>query len=84
MAAAVPQRHRGEFMADRIIKLSCRQVMRLLSDFLEGKLDSRISTHLCQHTKRCDTCRLALDSARHTLATYFTTGAEPVLPGRPR
>ncbi len=54
-------------------QLRCRQVRRLLSTYLEGRLDTATTQHFHHHTAQCGACRLTLNSALTTLLVYFST-----------
>ena len=48
-------------------ELACRDVVELLSDYLEGALDPTTSAHLETHLAGCDGCTMILDQLRETV-----------------
>lgn len=56
--------------------MSCIDVMRRLTDYLQGNLADREATTLYRHVARCEDCRLVVRSARDTLDTYFTVNQD--------
>ena len=50
--------------------------MRELSSYLEGDIEGAVLTDLEIHLKRCDDCRLIVDTTRKTIEIYCK--AEPV------
>ncbi len=64
-------------MASSLSRLDCRRVLHHLTDLLEDKLDAEVKGQVHDHMIHCKTCRMALESARETLATYFATGPDP-------
>lgn len=62
--------------------MSCIEVMRKLTDYLQGDLKMDEAATVDRHVARCRKCRLVLSSASETLRTYFpadeeTPAAEP-------
>jgi predicted anti-sigma-YlaC factor YlaD len=64
-------------MATGVSRLDCRKALHHLSDLLEDRLDVEAKGQVYDHMIRCKTCRMALDLAKETLATYFTPDADP-------
>jgi predicted anti-sigma-YlaC factor YlaD len=56
--------------------VNCKGVIHELSSYLEGDLDVTILTDLEIHLKRCEDCRLIVDTTRQTIEIYCK--AEPV------
>lgn len=44
----------------------CRQVVELVTDYLEGALDEQVRTRFEQHLAGCDDCTRYLDQVRLT------------------
>ncbi len=63
-------------MTTGLSRLDCRKALHHLSDLLEDRLDVDVKGQVYDHMIRCKTCRMALDSARETLATYFTSDGD--------
>ena len=56
--------------------MNCKGVIRELSSYLEGDLETTVLTDLEVHLKRCEDCRLIVDTTRKTIEIYCK--AEPV------
>ena len=56
--------------------MSCIEVMRKLTDYLQGNLESDEATTVHRHVTRCRRCRLVFHSASETLRTYFAADEE--------
>jgi predicted anti-sigma-YlaC factor YlaD len=56
--------------------VNCKGVIRELSSYLDGDLETAILTDLEVHLKRCEDCRLIVDTTRKTIEIYCK--AEPV------
>ena len=56
--------------------MNCKGVIRELSSYLDGDLETTILTDLEVHLNRCDDCRLIVDTTRKTIEIYCK--AEPV------
>jgi predicted anti-sigma-YlaC factor YlaD len=54
-------------MAERV--LSCREVVELVTDYLEGALGADDVAAFEQHLELCDGCRLYVDQMRITIET---------------
>ena len=64
-------------MATELSRLDCRKALHHLSDLLDDRLDGHLKEQVYDHMIRCKTCRMALDLAKDTLATYFNPDTEP-------
>ena len=51
--------------------MSCIEVMRKLTDYLQGTLDTDEANSVRRHVEHCRRCDLVLHSAYETLRTYF-------------
>ena len=49
--------------------LSCREIVELVTDYLEGELDAQTSTALEVHLELCPGCARYLEQIRETVAT---------------
>jgi len=61
------------------IALNCKETIRFICEYLEGRLGSGVEQDIRRHLGQCKDCRMVLDAARNTLVTYFNAEAE-VLP----
>jgi predicted anti-sigma-YlaC factor YlaD len=56
--------------------MNCKGVIRELSSYLDGDLETAVLTDLEIHLQRCEDCRLIVDTTRRTIEIYCN--AEPV------
>ncbi len=56
--------------------MNCRGVIRELSSYLDGDLPPSLLAELEIHLKRCEDCRLIVDTTRKTIEIYCN--AEPI------
>lgn len=56
--------------------MNCLQVMKKLTDYLQGQLPGTEAHQLHAHVSRCEDCRFVLDSALRTIDLYFTVDAD--------
>jgi len=50
--------------------LVCREVIRKLSEYLDGELDPALAEELARHLEHCEDCRLVVDTTRKTIELY--------------
>ena len=50
-----------------MIEISCREVRRELSNYLEGDVSSELRERLESHLNSCDGCRAVYDGVRNVL-----------------
>ncbi len=62
----------------RVAKLTCKETIRLICEFLDGRLSPGVEKDIRQHLEHCKNCSLVLDAARKILVTYFDMGSTPV------
>jgi len=67
------------FRQPPISATSCREVVELVTAYLEGTLDARAARRVDVHLARCEGCRIYLEQIRNTVATL----ASAELPGLP-
>jgi hypothetical protein len=51
--------------------MSCKETIRLMCEFIEGRLTPTVAHEVSMHLSRCQNCRLVLEAAEHTLEIYF-------------
>lgn len=54
----------------------CKEVIRQLSEYLDGELDPAVVQELTRHLEHCEDCGLVVDTTRKTVELYCNT--EPV------
>jgi len=57
--------------------MSCKDTIRLICEYLEGKLPAKVSAEMLGHIDHCNNCRVVLEAAEQTLEVYFDRQAEP-------
>jgi anti-sigma factor RsiW len=58
--------------------MTCRQVVELMTDYLEGVLSQADRARFEQHLEGCDGCRAYLAQLRMTRTVLGRLGVEPV------
>lgn len=61
----------------RTTKLTCKETIRLICEYLDGRLSPGVAGELRMHLDDCKNCRMVLDAAQKTLATYFDSYRPP-------
>jgi len=72
-------RHWGEGMS-----LTCKATIRLICEYLEGRLAPEVAGEVQRHLSYCQNCRTVFDAAALTLEVYFDREMEPVSADRSR
>ena len=49
------------------MELSCEQVIREISDYIEADLDPRLRADITVHLKECNHCRAVYDGTRNVI-----------------
>jgi len=63
-------------------ELACRDVVELLSDYLDGALDPGTRAHVEAHLSGCDGCTMVLDQLRETVRRSGGLTDEAVSPAQ--
>jgi anti-sigma factor RsiW len=50
--------------------LKCKDVVRELSNFLDGELDGALVAEVERHLAHCEDCQLIVDTTRKTIQVY--------------
>ena len=56
----------------------CKQVIRQLSEFLEGELAHELAEDLSRHLEHCEDCKIVVDTCRKTIEIYCNTEPLPL------
>ena len=56
--------------------MTCRETVRLICEYLEGRLSPSVANVVSRHLARCADCHLVLEAAQQTLDVYFDGHAE--------
>ena len=51
--------------------MTCRETVRLICEYLEGRLSPGVAAVVSRHLDRCANCHLVLQAAQKTLDVYF-------------
>jgi hypothetical protein len=51
--------------------MSCKETIRLMCEFIEGRLTPVVARDVSMHLSHCENCTLVLEAAEHTLEIYF-------------
>jgi hypothetical protein len=51
--------------------MTCRETVRLICEYLEGRLSPSVALIVKRHIGRCENCHLVLQAAEQTLEVYF-------------
>lgn len=60
--------------------LSCREMVELVTDYLEGRLDDTDRERFEAHVAECDACTLYIEQMRMTIAALGRIPAETISP----
>ena len=55
----------------------CRELLKDLSDYVDGDLDETLCLEIEHHMAECDNCRVVVDTLRRTVDLYHTLPPEP-------
>ena len=56
--------------------MTCKEIIRQLSEYLDGELDPALIVSLERHLEHCDDCRLVVDTTRKTIE--ISCNSDPV------
>ena len=57
--------------------MSCKDTIRLICEYLEGRLSPPVAGEMLRHMDHCKNCAVVLEAAQRTLEVYFDREAEP-------
>jgi predicted anti-sigma-YlaC factor YlaD len=64
--------------------MTCKATIRLICEYLEGRLAPEVASEVQRHLSFCENCRTVFDAAALTLEVYFERDVEPVAADRSR
>lgn len=64
--------------------MTCRATIRLICEYLEGRLAPEVASETQHHLSRCQNCRTVFDAAVLTLEVYFDRKVDQVSVRQPR
>jgi predicted anti-sigma-YlaC factor YlaD len=53
------------------MNMTCKATIRLICEYLEGRLTPEVAGEIQRHLSSCDNCRTVFDAATLTLEVYF-------------
>ena len=56
----------------------CRELLKDLSDYVDGDLDETLCLVIEHHMAECDNCRVVVDTLRKTVLLYRALPPEPM------
>ncbi len=56
----------------------CKEVIRKLSEYLDGELDPVLAEQLTRHLEHCEDCGLVVDTTRKTIEMYCDSEPAPL------
>ena len=71
-------------MSEHIHSQQCKQLLGILSDYIDGELQAELCSIIEQHLLECDNCRIVVDTLRKTVELYRQTSGPAELPGSVR
>jgi len=58
--------------------LTCKEVIRKLSEYLDRELDPVLAEQLTRHLEHCEDCGLVVDTTRKTIEMYCNSEPAPL------
>ena len=59
---------------------SCKDLLRSISEYVDGDLASELCAELEQHLAGCENCRIVVDTLRKTVYLVHANTEQPTLP----
>jgi predicted anti-sigma-YlaC factor YlaD len=59
------------------MSMTCKATIRLICEYLEGRLAPEVASEIQRHLAQCKNCRTVFDAAALTLETFFDRELEP-------
>ena len=58
--------------------MNCQEVVRQLSEYLDGELEADLIQSLEQHLSQCHDCRIIVDTTRKTIEIFCNSESLPL------
>ncbi len=58
--------------------MTCKEVIRKLSEYLDRELDPSLAEELHRHMEHCEDCAMVVDTTRKTIEIYCHTEPLPL------
>ncbi len=62
------------------MSMTCKATIRLICEYLEGRLAPEVASEIQRHLAQCKNCRAVFDAAALTLEIFFDRELEPSTP----
>jgi predicted anti-sigma-YlaC factor YlaD len=59
------------------MSMTCKATIRLICEYLEGRLAPEVASEIQHHLGQCKNCRTVFDAAALTLEIFFDRELEP-------
>ena len=66
------------------MNMTCKATIRLICEYLEGRLAPQVASEVQRHLADCDNCRGVFDAAALTIEVHFDKEAEAVVTNQTR
>ena len=66
------------------MSMTCKATVRLICEYLEGRLTPQVASEVQRHLAVCNNCRAVFDAATLTLEVYFDREADSPVTHRSR
>lgn len=60
--------------------MECEELIRYLSDYIDGDLDEELTDAAREHLATCENCSVVLDTTQKTIALYRLNGRKQQIP----
>jgi predicted anti-sigma-YlaC factor YlaD len=60
--------------------VKCKDVIREISDYLDGALEPEVLAELQRHLEHCEDCRLVVDTTKKTIQVFCNSEPAPLDP----
>ena len=58
--------------------MKCKEVIRELSEYLDGELDPTLAEEVMRHLEHCEDCGIVVDTTRRTIEMYCNMEPAPL------
>jgi len=73
-----------QFSGGLLMSMTCKATIRLICEYLEGRLAPQVASEVQRHLGQCANCRTIFDAAALTLEVYFDREVESEEPHHSR
>jgi hypothetical protein len=74
----------GRLASGAVVSMTCKATIRLICEYLEGRLAPEVAGEVQRHLSSCQNCRAVFDAAALTLEVYFDREVEATSGDRTR